>query len=258
MLVCVVASSPGAAHAQDPAAVPGYARAPSCVDRLDDRAVAERVDWIVAHLQRGAPRAKAWRYGWLAGMGAIAIYQSVVAARVHSAGSRFANIAGASGAGVLVVAAAALPAPEVWGARRIRRKPHATPEARRAQLRYAEEVLADAARIQRKGRSYLPYAWGLAFAVTMGTTLQARYGHTRSALTMYLGGPAITVARVLTQPTHAIRAYDRYQGRYCEGQYVVPARAPRVDRVPTVGATARRTTVSVTPAPGGLGLRVRF
>ena len=39
--------------------------------RSDDRAVAERVDWIVAHLQRGAPRAKAWRYAAIATIASV-------------------------------------------------------------------------------------------------------------------------------------------------------------------------------------------
>lgn len=149
VLACTIAvtlCAPPRADAQD---------AFSCIEELSDEHVRYRIRYITEKLDEGKKQATRWRYTWmglwLAG-GAAMTYAAFKGAsdsdgcpqgmlgddcRDRNNASKFAWAYLAAGAYFVGLSHAFIPAPGVWGAKRIRRQDDSTEEARRAQLRYA-------------------------------------------------------------------------------------------------------------------------
>jgi hypothetical protein len=135
VLTCALAftllAPPRAANAQD---------AFSCIEELSDDEVRYRIRYIEDKMQDGKQHAARWRYVWmslwLAGGGGMT-YAAINAANDKNEADKFGWAYLAGGAYFMGLMQAAIPAPGVWGAKRIRRQDESTEEARRAKLLYA-------------------------------------------------------------------------------------------------------------------------
>jgi len=218
VLVCALALTlwaPSKADAQD---------AFSCIEELSDDEVRYRIRYIEDKLQDGKKHATRWRYTWmslwLAG-GAGMTYAAVKNARDNDQADKFGWAYLAAGSYFIATTHMFMPAPDVWGAKRIRRKDDGSAEARRAKLLYATQTLKKASGVQSMGAGALPVVGGLVFGVVGGTVKATQWtGHTRGLTAgMYIGPPLLLGLQTATAPTEGMKAYEAYRGIACSSKY---------------------------------------
>ena len=157
VLVCTLALTlwaPPKAGAQD---------AFSCIEELSDDEVRYRIRYIEGKLQDGKKHATRWRYTWMGlwlGAGAGMTYAAVKNARDNDQADKFGWAYLAAGSYFVAVTHMILPAPGVWGAKRIRRQDDGSEEARRAKLVYATNTLKKANGVQSLNAGALPVVGG--------------------------------------------------------------------------------------------------
>lgn len=223
VLTCVLAFSvlfsilapPRAANAQD---------AFSCIEELSDDEVRYRIRYIQEKMDDGKPQATRWRYIWmslwLAGGGGMT-YAAVNAARDQNDADKFGWAYLAGGAYFFGLMHAIVPAPDVWGAKRIRRMDDGTEEARRAKLQYATETLEKAAGAQELMGGALGVAGSLIYGVVGGTIKATSWTGASRGLTaaLYVAPPVLMGLQTATAPRGAVSAYEAYRGIACSSKY---------------------------------------
>lgn len=218
VLVCALAFTlwaPSRADAQD---------AFSCIEELSDDQVRYRIRYIEKTLEDGKKHATRWRYTWmglwLAG-GAGMTYAAVKNARDNDEADKFGWAYLAAGSYFMAATHMFIPAPDVWGAKRIRRQDDGSEEARRAKLLYATQTLKKANGVQSLSTGALPTVGGLIYGVVGGTIKATQWKGQSRGLTagMYVGPPLLGLMQTATAPNAAVKGYEAYRGIACSSKY---------------------------------------
>ena len=218
VLVCALAFTlwaPSKADAQD---------AFSCIEELSDDEVRYRIRYIEDKLEDGKKHATRWRYTWmglwLAG-GAGMTYAAVKNARDDDQADKFGWAYLAAGSYFMATTHMFIPAPDVWGAKRIRRQDDGSEEARRAKLLYATQTLEKANGVQSLSTGALPTVGGLIYGVVGGTIKATQWKGQSRGLTagMYVGPPLLGLMQTATAPNAAVKGYEAYRGIACSSKY---------------------------------------
>ena len=219
VLTCALAfnllAPPRAANAQD---------AFSCIEDLSDDEVRYRIRYIEGKIKDGKPQATRWRYIWmslwLAGGGGMT-YAAVNAARDSNNADKFGWAYLAGGAYFIGLTHAIIPAPDVWGAKRIRRMDDSTEEARRAKLLYATQTLKKASSTQEFMGGPMGIVGSLTYGVVGGTIKATQWTGSSRGLTaaLYVAPPLLVGMQTATAPRSSVEAYEAYRGIACSSQY---------------------------------------
>jgi len=219
VLTCALAftllAHPRAADAQD---------AFSCIEELSDDEVQYRIRYIQEKMEDDKPQATRWRYIWmslwLAGGGGMT-YAAVNAARDSNNPDKFGWAYLAGGAYFFGLMHAVIPAPDVWGAKRIRKMDDSTEEARRAKLQYATETLKQASGVQELMGGALGVSASLIYGVVGGTVKATQWTGASRGLTaaLYVAPPVLMGIQTATAPRGSVAAYEAYRGIACSSKY---------------------------------------
>ena len=244
VLTCAIAftllAPPRAANAQD---------AFSCIEELTDDEVRYRIRYIQDKMKDAKPQATRWRYVWmslwLAGGGGMT-YAAVNAARDNNNADKFGWAYLAGGAYFVGLTHAFIPAPDVWGAKRIGRQDDSTEEARRAKLLYATETLKKSASIEELMGGPLGIVGSLTYGVVGGTIKATQWTGASRGLTaaIYVAPPLLLGIQTATAPSGSVKAYEAYRGIACSSHYY--------DR------TEEGPDFDFSVSPGGGNFRVTF
>ncbi len=244
VLACALAfnilAPPKAANAQD---------AFSCIEELSDDEVRYRIRYIQEKMDDGKSQATRWRYVWmslwLAGGGGMT-YAAVNAARDSDDPDKFGWAYLAGGAYFFGLMHAVVPAPGVWGAKRIRRLDDGTEEARRAKLLYATETLKQSAAVEELMGGALGVAASLIYGVVGGTIKATQWTGASRGLTaaLYVAPPLLLGLQTATAPRTSALAYESYRGIACSSKYY-----ERTEEGPDFDFSV---------SPGGANLKVSF
>jgi hypothetical protein len=196
----------------------------SCIEELTDDEVRYRIRYIEGKMQDGKKQATRWRYVWMSlwlGAGGGMTYAAINAARDHNNPDRFGWAYLAGGAYFFGLMHAALPAPDVWGAKRIRRLDDGTEEARRAKLLYATETLKQAADVEELMGGPLGVVGSLIYGVVGGTIKATQWTGASRGLTaaLYVAPPLLLGLQTATAPRSSVAAYEAYRGIACSSKY---------------------------------------
>jgi len=231
----VLAIATPRAHAQD---------AYGCIDRLSDDQVSERLSFIERSFATTERRGRAWYWGFWSLMAGIAVAETVIAVRDDTEVGRVDAALGAAGATFVLTVLTTQPFLGAFGSRRLRRHAEATPEERRAKLRYATRLLERSRDQELLLTSWFAHASAWAYSVAVGTLMLVRYDAPWRAALGYTSGVFITEPRLLSQPMAQVRDFERYRGDTCSAPYEAPEPPPM--------------ELSLRAAPGGLGLALSF
>ncbi|MBW2214291.1 MAG: hypothetical protein JRF48_07620, partial [Deltaproteobacteria bacterium] len=165
-----------------------------------------RISYIEGKMQDGKKQATRWRYVWMSlwfGAGGGMTYAAINSANDNDDASKFGWAYLAGGAYFFGLMHAALPAPDVWGAKRIRRLDDSTEEARRAKLLYATQTLKQAADVQG------------------GTIKATQWTGASRGLTaaLYVAPTVLLGLQTATAPRGSVAAYESYRGIACSSKY---------------------------------------
>ena len=214
-LTFTVLCPPRPANAQD---------AFSCIEELTDDQVSYRIHYIEVKLEEGKKHATRWRYTWMGlwlAVGGVTTYLAVNAAQDDKQWDKFGWAYMAAGAYFVATTQMFIPAPDVWGAKRIRRKDDGTEEARRAKLLYATETLEKASNIQEFTGGAMGVVSGLVYGVVGGTVKATQWTGLSRGLTagLYIAPPVMMGLQTATAPREAALAYETYRGIACSSKY---------------------------------------
>jgi hypothetical protein len=221
VLVCTLAltlwAPPQAAQAQD---------AFSCIEELSDDEVSYRIRYIEDKLQDGKKHATRWRYTWMSlwlAAGGGMTYAAVNAARKTPSNDadKFGWAYLAAFSYFVGTTHMFIPAPGVWGAKRIRRQDDGSEEARRAKLLYATNTLKKANGVQGLNAGALGTVGGLIYGVVGGTIKATQWTGQSRGLTagIYIGPPLAMALQTATAPNEGMKAYEAYRGIACSSKY---------------------------------------
>ena len=206
-----------------------------CIEDLSEDHVEYRINKIQRSFEDGQTKAAAWRFGWMFGLaGATSVGAYNLVSRENSPRhERFFEWALIGGAAAAILQFSIIPMPDVWGAKRIRKKKADTLEQKRAKLRYATQTLEKSSKIQAyfSGSNY--WGGGIVYGVTMGSVYVAKYKdeytklpsrHDRvlarfRAAGLFLLPPTLTVGQSLTAPTHSYEYWEEYRSVACSDHY---------------------------------------
>ncbi|MFW2390367.1 MAG: hypothetical protein ACN4G0_18675, partial [Polyangiales bacterium] len=146
---------------------------------------------------------------------------AVNAARDQNNADKFGWAYLAGGAYAFGLAHAIVPAPDVWGAKRIRRQDDGTAEALRAKLRYATETLEKASDAEELFGGPLGVVGGLIYGVVGGTVKAVQWTGASRGLTaaIYVAPPLLLGLQTATAPRGAIQGWESYRGIACSSKY---------------------------------------
>ena len=219
VLTCAIAftllAPPRAANAQD---------AFSCIEELTDDEVRYRIRYIEGKMKDAKPQATRWRYIWmslwLAGGGGMT-YAAVNAARDNNNADKFGWAYLAGGAYFVGLTHAFIPAPDVWGAKRIGRQDDSTEEARRAKLLYATQTLKKSAAVEEFMAGPMGIVGSLTYGVVGGTIKATQWTGASRGLTaaIYVAPPLLLGIQTATAPSGSVKAYEAYRGIACSSHY---------------------------------------
>jgi hypothetical protein len=242
-LALTLLAPPRAANAQD---------AFSCIEELNDDEVRYRIRYIEDELREGKKHATRWRYTWMGfwlAVGGVTTWLAVDAAQNKpypwKNSDKFGWAYLAAGSYFVATTHMFVPAPDVWGAKRIRRQDESTEEARRAKLRYATNTLKKSAAVEELMGGAFGVAASLVYGVVGGTVKATQWTGASRGLTagMYIGPPVLVGLQTATAPRGSVQAYETYRGIACSSKYY--------DR----GQEGPELDLSVSPAGGSFGVR---
>ncbi len=205
-----------------------------CIEELSEDQLDYRIGKIQRNFEDGQERAAAWRFGWMFGVaGSLTLPAFSLAAQNTPRARRFFDWAILAGGIATVAQLAVIPMPDVWGAKRIRRKRDTTIEEKRAKLRYATRTLEKASKVHAYlgGPNY--GGGGVVYGLVMGSVYVGLYGdendelpsaHDRRlarfrAAGLYLLPPALSIPQAVTHPKHSYEYWEEYRGFACSDQY---------------------------------------
>jgi len=154
-------------------------------------------------------------------LGGGATYLAVDAAQDNEQWDKFGYAYLAAGFYFSGLMHAALPAADVWGAKRIGKKDGSTEEARRAKLQYATETLEKANAAQELFAGQLGGVGATIFGVVGGTIKATQWTGMTKGLTagMYVVPPVLAGLANATAPREAVMAWEGYRGIACSSKY---------------------------------------
>lgn len=206
-----------------------------CIAELSDDEVQYRLERIQRELEDGKRKATRWRYGWMGAwlaIGGATTYLAVDAAREDRRWDRFGWAYLAGGAYFAALTQVSIPAPDVWGAKRIRRLEGSSEALRKEKLRYATKTLERAAEVQAFTSGASGVVVSLIYGVTGGTVKAAQWPGLSRGLSagMYIAPPTLVALQTMTAPRAATRAYEAYRGIACSSKYYEQERdGPEID-----------------------------
>jgi len=196
----------------------------SCIEELSDDEVRYRIRYIQDKMDDGKPQATRWRYVWMSlwlAAGGGMTYAAINAARDANNADRFGWAYLAGGAYFMGLTHAMIPAPDVWGAKRIRGKDDSTEEARRAKLLYATQTLKKSAAVEELMGGPLGVVGTLMYGVVGGTIKATQWTGQSRGLTaaIYVAPPFLAGLQTATAPRGSVLAYESYRGIACSSKY---------------------------------------
>jgi hypothetical protein len=222
--------------------------ASSCIEELSDDEVRYRIRYIEDELKDGKKHATRWRYTWMGfwlAVGGVTTWLAVDAANDEDDADKFGWAYLAAGSYFVATTHMFIPAPDVWGAKRIRRQDDSTEEARRAKLRYATNTLKKSAAVEGLMGGAFGVAASLVYGVVGGTVKATQWTGSTRGLTagMYIGPPVLVGLQTATAPRGSVQAYETYRGIACSSKYYERGQeGPELD-------------LSVSPTGGSFGVR---
>ncbi|MGB5812774.1 MAG: hypothetical protein WBG86_19725 [Polyangiales bacterium] len=221
----------------------------SCIEELSDDEVQYRIRKIEGDLRDGKKHAARWRYTWMGiflALGGGATYLAVDAAKDDQQWDKFGYAYLAAGFYFTGVMHAAIPAADVWGAKRIAKKDGSTPEARVAKLQYATETLEKANASQGLFAGPLGVVGATIFGVVGGSVKATQWKGKTPGLTagIFVAPLVLSGLANATAPRGAISAWEGYRGIACSSKYYdTHVEGPELD---------------FSMSPGGGGFKIRF
>lgn len=217
----------------------------SSQEPLPDTLARERIRVIQEMLDQGRKGANRWWKGWLIGYSAATVGQTAIAIAGDDLKTRQDWTLGA--VSTLLGAAGQLISPLTPGytSDRLREMPENTADDLAIKLAEAENLLEACALREKSGRSWKTHT--LDGAVNVGLGMVIWYGFKRSFMEGFTNialNTAVCEAQIFSQPTRAIRNYNRYCQQY-------HTEAGLVELPPAV-------SWHFTLSPGGLGIRIVF
>jgi len=196
----------------------------SCIEELSDDEVRYRIRYIEDKLQEGKAHSARWRYTWMGiwlAAGGISTWLAVDAAKDDNQPDKFGWAYLAAVSYFVATTHAFIPAPDVWGAKRIRRQDDDTEEARRAKLLYATNTLKKASTTQELGGGALGLTGALVYGVAGGTVKAALWKGASRGLTagIFVAPPVLMGLQTATAPRGAVEGYEAYRGIACSSKY---------------------------------------
>jgi hypothetical protein len=196
----------------------------SCIEELSDDEVRYRIRYIEDKLQDGKKHATRWRYTWMSlwlAAGGGMTYAAVKAGQDNYDPNKFGWAYLAAGSYFVATTHMFIPAPGVWGAKRIRKQDDSTEDARRAKLQYATNTLKKASSVQSLNSGALGVVGGLVYGVVGGTIKATQWTGASRGLTaaIYVGPPLLLGLQTATAPTEGVKAYEAYRGIACSSKY---------------------------------------
>ena len=205
----------------------------TCIEDLTEDELDYRIEMIQTGFEEGQNKAAAWRFGWMTAIaGATSLNAYNLVSKESPRAERFFEwgLIGASAFEVLRLAI--IPMPDVWGAKRIRKKAGKTLEEKRAKLRYATKTLEKSAKIQEYIQGNTA-GGAIIYGVVMGSVYVAKFNDEYGALPqrhervlarlraagLYLLPAAIGIGETITAPMHSSLNWENYRGVACSGQY---------------------------------------
>ena len=196
----------------------------SCIEELSDDEVRYRIRYIEDTMKDGKKQATRWRYVWmslwLAGGGGMT-YAAINAANDANEADKFGWAYLAAGSYFIGLTHAFIPAPDVWGAKRIGRKDDSTEEARRAKLLYATQTLKKASNVEEFMGGPLGIVGCLVYGVVGGTIKATQWTGASRGLTaaIYVAPPLLLGVQTATAPRGSVEGYEAYRGIACSSKY---------------------------------------
>jgi hypothetical protein len=221
----------------------------SCIEELSDDEVRYRIRYIQEKMDEGKAQATRWRYVWMSlwlGAGGGMTYAAVQSAREPNSADKFGWAYLAAGSYFIGLTHAFIPAPDVWGSKRIRRQDDSTEEARRAKLLYATQTLKKASGVEEFMAGPFGVVAALTYGAVGGTIKATQWTGASRGLTaaIYVAPPLLAGLQTATAPRTAVNAYEAYRGIACSSKYY-----ERTEEGPDFDFSV---------SPGGANLKVSF
>lgn len=186
---------------------------------LSDEQVRERLSFIENALHSAQPRARTWWYGWIGGYSAGAVTMGGLSAanwnkkdkRDFAEDMLVGSATFALGVGGLLID----PFVPAYAPRKMRLMPEGTPEARRAKLLKAEDLLSECAQREKDGQGWLTHLLNLGANIAGGLVTVYVFDRSWSdGLLTIATGEAVSLLNIYTQPRRAIRDLHNYEIEY--------------------------------------------
>ncbi len=212
---------------------------------IPDTLVKERIEYIQKSLDQGKPGAKLWWNTWLYGYTAATFVQGGIFLSSDELKTRQDMSLGAATTLIGAVGQLVMPMSPVSAPKKLVMIPGETREDRLFKLIKAEELFAASAQREKDGRSWKMHA--LSGAVNLSSGLVTWIGFDRTiwaGLGNFALNTAICEAQMWTQPTRAMKDYEKYLESYKNG---IPYSTLRP-----------KAHIYVSAFPGGLALKLVF
>ncbi|MFC2137974.1 hypothetical protein ACFLTE_07355 [Bacteroidota bacterium] len=212
---------------------------------ISDSLVSERIQCIQNMLQQQKVNANLWWYGWLMGYSVATVGQGTAYFLSDDISLRQDMVLGASTTILGVVGQLIMPLNPGYKVEILTQIPELTPENRLEKLSKAEELLNEVALREKDGRTWQVHA--LCGAVNLTGGIITWIGFDRSiwaGVGYFAFNTAISEIQILTQPTRAIKDYQKYCEKY------------KSDNTPV--SYKVKPTYYVSAYPGGITFKVMF
>lgn len=249
MAALVVSSLPARVAAQ---------RSPRrCIEELSEGELRARIDYIERALEGDEKQARWWWYGWLSIHSVLFASQVFLATAECDLGvvacedgkDRASSVAGAIGGGLAVLTLLVQPFSPAFAGNRLDDLPDGNLEQLRHKLAAGERLLEDAAADERRWTAPLQHFVLAGWILGNSLVLPLAFDEDVDAAVLAGGSLVIAETRILTAPTDAAVAWDRY---------IHTANACTASSVDVGSARDEGLELGLTTVPGGLGLSLSF
>jgi len=190
----------------------------SAQDQISDTLVKERIQYIQKMLDEGKPGASLWWNGWLYGYSAGTLGQGIIFFTSDKLETQQDMALGAATSLIAAVGQLVMPMIPASAPKKLSLMPGETPEQRILKLQQAEELFEASSKRESEGRSWKMHA--ISGGINLSSGLVTWLGFKRTVwagLGNFALNSAISELQIFTQPTRAIKDYERYCDRYLAG-----------------------------------------